>query len=95
MLEIRDDHQILSFKEKSKDDGGWVNGGFMVLEPEVMDYIGGDDVFFEREPMEKLSQDQQLMAYRHESLWQCMDTLKDKELLEKEWASGDAPCKVW
>lgn len=95
MLEIRDDHQIMSFKEKSKDDGGWVNGGFMVLEPDVMDYIGGDDVFFEREPLEKLSRDQQLMAYRHEGFWQCMDTLKDKELLEKKWASGDAPWKVW
>ena len=95
MLEIREDQQIMSFKEKSKEDGGWVNGGFMVLEPEVMDYISGDDIFFEREPLEKLSQDQQLMAYRHESFWQCMDTLKDKEQLEKKWASGNAPWKMW
>ncbi len=95
MLDIQDDHRITSFKEKSKDDGGWVNGGFMVLEPEVMDYISGDDCFFEREPMEMLSHKQQLMAYRHESFWQCMDTLKDKELLENKWASGNAPWKAW
>lgn len=95
MLDIQDDHQITSFKEKSKEDGGWVNGGFMVLEPEVMSYISGDDIFFEREPLEKLSQDQQLMAYRHEGFWQCMDTLKDKELLERRWALGDAPWKAW
>ena len=95
MLDIRDDHQIISFKEKSKEDGGWINGGFMVLEPEVMNYISGDDSVFERQPMEKLTAEQQLMACRHDGFWQCMDTLRDKELLEKMWASGNAPWKAW
>lgn len=95
MLDIRDDHQIISFKEKSREDGGWINGGFMVLEPEVMNYISGDDSVFERQPMEKLTAEQQLMACRHDGFWQCMDTLRDKELLEKMWASGNAPWKAW
>lgn len=95
MLDINENYQIESFKEKSKEDGGWINGGFMVLKPEVMDFITGDDCIFEREPLEKLAQQQQLMAYRHEGFWQCMDTMRDKELLENLWESGNAPWKVW
>lgn len=95
MLDINDDHHIERFTEKSKEDGGWINGGFMVLEPEVMKYISGDDCVFERYPLEKLAQEQQLMAFNHEGFWQCMDTMRDRELLEKLWATGDAPWKVW
>ena len=96
MLEIGDDHQIMSFKEKSKDDGGWVNGGFMVLEPEVMDYIKGDDSIFERQPMEKLTAEHQLMAYRHEGFWQCMDNPREYQLLNELWQKGQAPwTKYW
>lgn len=82
---------ILSFREKSKEDTGWINGGFMVLEPSVMEYIAGDEIMFEREPLERLAQDGQLDCYKHEGFWQCMDTLRDKEKLEKLWASGNAP----
>jgi len=95
MLDINEDHQITHFMEKSREDGGWINGGFMVLEPEVMKYISGDDCVFERYPLEKLAEEQQLMAYRHEGFWQCMDTMRDKELLEKMWTEGNAPWKVW
>ncbi len=95
MLDMQSNHEISRFKEKSKEDGGWINGGFMVLQPEIMDYISGDDCVFEREPLENLAVQHQLMAYHHKHFWQCMDTLRDKELLEKEWASGHAPWKVW
>ena len=95
MLDILDNRQIARFKEKSKEDGGWINGGFMVLEPEVMKYISGDDCVFERYPLEKLALEQQLMAYKHAGFWQCMDTMRDRELLESLWASGNAPWKVW
>lgn len=94
-LEIQRNNTISAFREKSQEDVGWVNGGFMVLEPEVMDYIEGDATYFERYPMEKLAEDGQLMAYPHQGFWQCMDTLRDKEQLEKLWASGNAPWKAW
>lgn len=86
---------IRSFREKSKGDTGWINGGFMVLEPEVIDYIDGDAATFEREPMERLAADGQLMCYRHDGFWKCMDTLRDKEQLEAMWANGSAPWKTW
>ena len=95
MLDITENQQIVRFKEKSKEDGGWINGGFMVLEPQIMDYISGDESVLERYPLEKLSEDRQLMAYKHEGFWQCMDTMRDKEMLEKMLASGSAPWKVW
>ena len=82
---------IQSFREKSKEDTGWINGGFMVLEPEIFDYISGDDCIFEREPLERLAQEGQLDCYKHEGFWQCMDTLRDKEKLEKLWENGNAP----
>ena len=88
-------NQINSFREKSKEDMGWINGGYMVLEPEVLNYIDGDMIMFEREPLEKLARDKQLMCYKHNGFWHCMDTLKDKEDLEKLWARNNAKWKVW
>ena len=87
--------KISAFKEKPKGDGAWINGGFFVLEPGVMDYIEGDSTIWEREPMEKLALEGELAAYRHEGFWQPMDTLRDKNTLEKLWESGRAPWKVW
>ena len=84
--------RVNSFREKSERDTGWINAGFMVLEPKVLDYIEGN-VMFEREPMEKIAADGQMVCYRHTGFWQCMDTLRDKEKLEKLWADGSAPWK--
>ena len=86
---------VTSFSEKPQLDEGWINGAFFVLEPEIFDYIDGDDTAWEREPMERLAADDQLRAYKHESFWQCMDTLRDKKLLQRLWESGDAPWQVW
>lgn len=94
-LDIDNDECIKSFEEKSKDDGGWINGGFMVLNPEILDYIAGDETVLERYPLETIAAEGQLNAYRHDGFWQCMDTLRDKELLEKLWESGQAPWKTW
>ena len=88
-------NRIQAFREKSKDDMGWINAGFMVIEPEVLEYISDDFVMFENEPLEKLAQDQQLACYKHYGFWQCMDTVRDKELLERLWYSGKAPWKLW
>ena len=87
--------QIGSFREKAADDGAWVNGGFFVLEPEVLEYIAEDATFWEAEPMERLARDGQLVAYRHAGFWQCMDHLKDKIELERMWNEGCAPWKIW
>jgi len=92
---VFDGDQVTEFTEKPQAGEGWINGGFFVLEPGVFDYIEGDDTFFEREPMERLAADGQLMAYRHGDFWQCMDTLRDLRQLESLWASGSAPWKVW
>lgn len=86
---------ISSFREKPQGDGAWVNGGFFVLEPEVMDYIEGDSTVWEREPLERLAQEGQLAAYRHCGFWHPMDTLRDKTVLEELWSSGRAPWKSW
>lgn len=94
-LDIDYDENINSFQEKSKEDEGWINGGFMVLNPEIMSYIASDSTIFEGDPIEKVAAEGQLKAYRHAGFWQCMDTLRDKELLEKLWASGKAPWKRW
>ena len=93
-LEIGDGDEIVEFSEKPQTGEGWINGAFFVLEPEVFDYIDGDDTQFEREPLEQLAKDGQLMAYRHHGFWQCMDTVRDKKLLEALWEDG-APWKVW
>ncbi|MCH2076443.1 MAG: glucose-1-phosphate cytidylyltransferase [Rhodobacteraceae bacterium] len=90
-----DGGQITAFKEKPAKSEGWINGGVFCLEPRVFDYIADDDTAFEREPLENLARDGQLMAYRHEGFWQCMDTLQEKRLLEDIWQSGEAPWKTW
>ena len=95
VLNIDDSHNIVDFCEKSKEDGGWINGGFMVLEPEIFDIIKDDSTIFEREPLENLAKENQLVAYLHHGFWQCMDTIRDKNKLEELWESGKAPWKVW
>ncbi len=90
-----DDSQVVSFQEKPQMSEGWINGAFFVLEPGIFDYIEGDHTQFERQPLENLARDGQLMAYKHEGFWQCMDTLRDKVRLEKLWESGNAPWKIW
>ncbi|MBI4879392.1 MAG: glucose-1-phosphate cytidylyltransferase [Planctomycetes bacterium] len=85
---------VTRFSEKPLEEG-WINGAFFVLEPGVVDYVDGDDTQWEREPLERLAQDGQLMAFKHASFWQCMDTLRDKKLLETLWSSGKAPWKLW
>jgi glucose-1-phosphate cytidylyltransferase len=87
--------QVVEFSEKPQLGEGWINGGFFVLEPEVLDYIKGEDTQFQREPLEELSKDGQLMAYKHDGFWQCMDTLRDKILLQQLWDTDSAPWKVW
>ncbi len=86
---------IPRFAEKPKGDGAWINGGFFVLEPGVIDYIAGDETIWEREPMEYLARDKQLAAFRHAGFWQPMDTIRDRVLLEDLWVRGKAPWKVW
>jgi glucose-1-phosphate cytidylyltransferase len=87
--------QVLEFKEKLQTGEGWINGGFFVFEPEVFDYLDGDDTVLEAKPLETLAAEGQLMAYKHEGFWQCMDTLRDKIRLQELWTSGTAPWKVW
>jgi glucose-1-phosphate cytidylyltransferase len=86
---------VHGFREKPGGDGAWVNGGFFVLEPAALDYISGDSTVFEREPLEGLSRDGVLAAYKHSGFWQSMDTLRDKLYLEELWNSGKAPWKIW
>ncbi len=92
---VLDGSHITSFQEKPKGDGGWINGGFFVLSPAVIDTIEGDDTVWEREPMEALARDRMLAAYFHRGFWQPMDTLRDKNHLEELWASGSPPWKMW
>ena len=94
ILEITDSH-VDAFREKEQADMGWVNAGFMVIEPEIFDYIAGDEIMFEREPLEQLAREKQLTCYKHDGFWQCMDTLRDKQKLEDLWARDVAPWKVW
>src|SRR5665213_2749367 len=89
-LEMEGD-QIVEFSEKPQAGEGWINGAFFVLEPEVFDYIEGDSTQFEHAPLEKLAADGQLMAYKHQAFWQCMDTIRDKKLLDSLWSDGTAP----
>jgi len=93
-LDIQDE-KVMSFVEKPSSSEGWVNGAFFVLEPGVFDYIEGDSTSWEKGPMARLAQDGQLMAYKHEGFWQCMDTPRDKILLEEMWQSGFTPWKTW
>ena len=86
------ENKVTSFKEKSHLGEGWINGGFFVVEPEFFNFIHGDSTYLEREPLEKLSKTGELMAYKHHDFWQCMDTIREKEILEKLWSSNNA---VW
>ena len=90
-----DGDRIAHFMEKPRGDGGWVNGGFFVLEPDVLDYVEGDQTIWEREPLQALAREDNLAAYRHEGYWQNMDTLRDRMVLEDQWASGSPPWKIW
>jgi glucose-1-phosphate cytidylyltransferase len=95
ILDISSDERVARFHEKPEGEMGWINGGFFVLEPGVMDYIEGDDTSWERQPLEQLARDGQLVAYRHTGFWKPMDTLRDKRELETLWDSGAAPWKLW
>lgn len=95
ILDINAGEAVSRFHEKPENEMGWINGGFFVLEPSVIDYIDGDATIWERKPLEQLSGDGQLMAYRHSGFWKPMDTLRDKRDLETLWSSGQAPWKVW
>lgn len=86
---------VRQFNEKPQAGEGWINGGFFVLEPEVMEYIGGDESVFERDPLDRIAREEGLSAYRHEGFWMCMDTLRDVQLLERLWEEGTAPWKIW
>ncbi|MEZ5276856.1 MAG: glucose-1-phosphate cytidylyltransferase [Opitutaceae bacterium] len=90
-----DGDTVLEFSEKPQASEGWINGAFFVLQPEIFDYIEGDATQWEHEPMVRLAKERQLMAYRHDDFWQCMDTLRDKVLLESLWQKGNAPWKTW
>ena len=95
VLDIGGDNAVHAFREKQISDGASINAGFMVLEPEVFDHISGDDCVFEKEVLETLAEKGELMSYQHTGFWQCMDTVREKEQLEKLWASGQAPWEVW
>lgn len=94
IIDFKDD-EVLSFREKSRLDVGWINAGFMVLEPRCLDYIDTDDEMFEQKPMEMIAGDHQMVCYKHNGFWQCMDTLRDKNGLDEMWNSGKALWKVW
>lgn len=94
-LNLSDVGQVKSFMEKPKGDGAWINGGFFVCEPQVIEFIEGDHTIWEREPMEDIAAKGEMMAYRHEGFWKPMDTLRDKQELERLWENGNAPWKVW
>jgi len=94
-LDLTADNKVLGFQEKPKGDGSWVNGGFFVLEPGVLDRISSDATVFEKEPLESLAREGELLAYKHPGFWQPMDTLRDKNHLEELWNAGNAPWKVW
>ena len=95
VLDVDNLGAVKSFREKQANDGVAINAGFMVLQPEIFDYLENDQTIFEREPLEQLAEQGELMSYRHTGFWQCMDTLREKEMLEKMWEDGKAPWKVW
>jgi len=92
---VLDENLVLKFEEKPRGDGGWINGGFFVLEPQVFDYIKDDDTYWEREPMVDLASHKQLVAFKYNGFWKPMDTLRDKNELEELWKKGNAPWKIW
>ena len=95
VLEIGGNNAVRAFREKSLTDGAPINAGFMVLQPEVFNYLENDQTVFEREPLQRLAEDGELMSYSHSGFWQCMDTKREKDILEHLWDSGKAPWKVW
>ena len=95
VLDIQQGGRIQAFREKNDRDGALINGGFMVMNPQVFDYIQGDDTVLEKEPLENLARDGELMAFAHDGFWKCMDTQRDKMQLEAMWQSGQAPWKIW
>lgn len=95
ILDIDNNDVVKSFREKSKEDVGWINGGYMVVEPRFIDYIESDSTVLEKTPFETISKINELVTYRHHGYWQCMDTLRDKQKLESLWNSNLAPWKVW
>jgi len=94
-LDIQDDNSIASFEEKPKGDGAWINGGFFVCKAAVLDYIDGDLITFEQEPLINLATEGQLMSFKHDGFWECMDTLRDKTHLNYLWNSNQVPWKSW
>lgn len=94
-LDIKDNNEVHSFLEKPKGDGSWINGGYFVCQPEIFDFIEGDATTFEKEPMEKLASEGQMVAFKHSGFWKPMDTLRDKTELEENWITGKAAWKVW
>jgi len=95
VMEIEENWRVARFREKPKGDGAWINGGFFVLSPKVIDYITSDGTIWEKEPLERLAAENQLAVYKHSGFWQCMDTLRDKNKLESLWESQCAPWKAW
>ncbi len=95
ILEIDEENKVNGFREKDDSDGNLINVGFMVCNPEIFGYIKGDSIMLEKEPLVNLSKDGQLMAYRHEGFWQCMDTKREMEKLEEMWSNNEAPWKLW
>jgi glucose-1-phosphate cytidylyltransferase len=87
--------QVVNFYEKPESSEGWISGGYFVLEPQALDFIDGDDTAWEREPVERLAKVGQLMGYRHHGFWSCMDTVKEKNILEDLWQSGEPPWRIW
>ena len=94
-ININDSNSVESFVEKPSGDGAWINGGYFVCEPEIIDYIDDDTSIFERSPLENLAKDGKMNAYKHHGFWKPMDTLRDKNQLEADWANGNAPWKIW
>lgn len=94
-LSLTEDDHVTGFAEKPKGDGTWVNGGFMVIEPEIFNYLDGDSSILEQEPLEILAHEGKLACYRHEGFWRPMDTLRDKQALDHLWSEGNAPWKIW
>jgi glucose-1-phosphate cytidylyltransferase len=90
-----DGDRVVSFEEKPQTGEGWINGGFFVFEPAVFDYLDGDETVLEQHPLERLARDGELVAFKHEGFWQCMDTIRDKLRLQQMWESGHAPWKIW
>ena len=95
VVDTDDDLRVQSFRQKSHEDSGWINGGFMVIEPEFIDMIEGDSTVLEKEPFDAVVEQGKLFTYRHSQFWQCMDTMRDKNTLDELWASSKAPWKVW